>query len=197
MDIVCLDLEGVLVPEIWVEFAKVTGIDELRATTRDISDYDVLMQQRIEILRQHKLTVDRIQTVIASLTPLDGAVQFLEQLRARAQVVILSDTFYEFAQPLMLQLGSPTLLCHRLAIDKNSMITGYHLRQTDPKRKSVIALQSLNYTVRAAGDSYNDITMLEQADRGVLFHSPDSIAAEYPQFMRAMSYDQLLQKLFE
>lgn len=197
MDIVCLDLEGVLIPEIWIEFAKVTGIDELRATTRDIADYDVLMQQRIDILRQHQLTVDRIQTVIASLTPLAGAVQFLDQLRARAQVVILSDTFYEFAQPLMRQLGSPTLLCHRLIVDQDKMITGYRLRQVDPKRQSVIALQSLNYTVRAAGDSYNDVTMLEQAERGVLFNSPDSIAAQYPKFMRAMSYDQLLQKLFE
>lgn len=197
MDIVCLDLEGVLVPEIWVEFAKVTNIPELQATTRDIEDYDVLMQQRIRILDQHALTVDRIQAVIASLKPLPGAAAFLDVLRQQAQVVILSDTFYEFAQPLMAQLGFPTLLCHRLLIDKNNRITGYALRQQDPKRKAVQALQSLNYTVRAAGDSYNDITMLQQAQRGVLFNAPDSIYAQYPCFSRAANYDELLQALFE
>lgn len=197
MDIVCLDLEGVLVPEIWVEFAKVTNIPELQATTRDIEDYDVLMQQRIRILDQHALTVDRIQAVIASLKPLPGAAAFLDVLRQQAQVVILSDTFYEFAQPLMAQLGFPTLLCHRLLIDKNNRITGYALRQQDPKRKAVQALQSLNYTVRAAGDSYNDITMLQQAQRGVLFNAPDSIYAQYPYFSRAANYDELLQALFE
>ena len=191
MNIVCLDLEGVLIPEVWVEFAKATGVSELSATTRDIADYDVLMQQRIGILRQHQLTIDRIQSVIAELSPLPGANEFLNELREYAQVIILSDTFYEFAQPFMRQLGFPTLLCHRLTVDHHNMITGYQFRQEDPKRKAVLALQSLNYRIAAAGDSYNDITMLEQADIGVLFNAPSYIKEKYPHLKSVTDYDVL------
>jgi phosphoserine/homoserine phosphotransferase len=195
VDIVCLDLEGVLIPEVWVEFATATGISELSATTRDIADYDVLMRQRIEILQQHMLTIDRIQSVISGLSPLPGAIEFLNELREHAQVIILSDTFYEFAQPFMRQLGFPTLLCHRLIVDQRNMITGYRLRQEDPKRKAVLALQSLNYRIAAAGDSYNDITMLEQADVGVLFNAPSYIADEYPHMTSVVGYDVLKHEL--
>jgi phosphoserine / homoserine phosphotransferase len=191
MKIVCLDLEGVLVPEVWVEFAKVTGIDELMATTRDIADYDVLMQQRISILNQHHLSVDDIQAVIATLSPLPGAIDFLAWLREHFQVVILSDTFYEFAQPLMRQLSFPTLLCHRLTIDAQNRVSGYQLRQEDPKKHAILALQSLNYKVLAVGDSYNDITMLHQADMGILFNSPTYIADEYPHLPAVYGYGNL------
>lgn len=168
MEIACLDLEGVLVPEIWIEFAKVTGIEELKATTRDIPDYDVLMKQRLRILEQHGLGLKEIQDVIATLKPLEGAVEFVDWLRERFQVIILSDTFYEFSQPLMRQLGFPTLLCHRLNVDESGKVVGYTLRQKDPKRQSVLALKTLYYRVIAAGDSYNDTTMLGEADRSIL-----------------------------
>ncbi|MCE3251486.1 MAG: phosphoserine phosphatase [Cellvibrio sp.] len=191
MEIACLDLEGVLVPEIWIEFAKVTGIEELKATTRDIPDYDVLMKQRIRILEQHNLGLKEIQDVIATLKPLDGAVEFVDWLRERFQVIILSDTFYEFSQPLMRQLGFPTLLCHRLNIDERGMVVGYTLRQRDPKRQSVLALKTLYYRIIAAGDSYNDTTMLGEADQGILFHAPQNVIDQFPQFPAVHTYDDL------
>ena len=191
MEIAALDLEGVLVPEIWINVAERTGIDALRATTRDIPDYDELMRQRLRILDEHDLRLPAIQEVIAGLGPLDGALEFTTWLRERFQLVILSDTFYEFAAPLMRQLGWPTLLCHRLESDADGRVTGYRLRQQDPKRQAVLALQALNYRVIAAGDSYNDTTMLGQADAGILFSPPDNVVAEFPQFPVTRDYGQL------
>jgi phosphoserine / homoserine phosphotransferase len=191
VEIACLDLEGVLVPEIWIEFAKVTGIEELKATTRDIPDYDVLMKQRIRILEEHKLGLKQIQDVIATLKPLDGAVEFVDWLRERFQVIILSDTFYEFSQPLMRQLGFPTLFCHRLNVDERGMVVGYTLRQKDPKRQSVLALKTLYYRIIAAGDSYNDTTMLGEADQGILFHAPQNVIDQFPQFPAVHTYEDL------
>jgi len=191
VELACLDLEGVLVPEIWIEFAKVTGIEELKATTRDIPDYDVLMKQRLRILEQHNLGLKEIQDVIATLKPLDGAVEFVDWLRERFQVIILSDTFYEFSQPLMRQLGFPTLLCHRLNVDERGMVVGYTLRQRDPKRQSVLALKTLYYRVIAAGDSYNDTTMLGEADQGILFHAPQNVIDQFPQFPAVHTYEDL------
>ncbi len=191
MEIACLDLEGVLVPEIWIDFSDRTGIKELRATTRDIPDYDVLMQQRLRILREHGLGLPDIQAVIAGMEPMPGAREFVDWLRERFQVVILSDTYYEFAQPLMRQLGFPTLLCHRLESDDKGMIVNYHLRQKDPKRQSVKAFHSLNYRCIAAGDSYNDTTMLAEAEAGILFRAPDNVIREFPQFPAVHEYDDL------
>ena len=191
MEIACLDLEGVLVPEIWIEFAKVTGIESLKATTRDIPDYDVLMKQRIRILEENNLGLKEIQDVIATLKPLDGAVEFVDWLRERFQVIILSDTFYEFSQPLMRQLGFPTLLCHRLNIDDRNRVVGYTLRQRDPKRQSVLALKTLYYRIIAAGDSYNDTTMLAEADQGILFHAPQNVIDQFPQFPAVHTYEDL------
>lgn len=191
MEIACLDLEGVLVPEIWIKFAEKTGIEELKATTRDIPDYDVLMRQRLRILDEHKLGLNEIQEVIATLEPLDGAVEFVDWLRERFQVIILSDTFYEFSQPLMRQLGFPTLFCHRLQSDANGRVTDYTLRQRDPKRQSVLALKTLYYRIIAAGDSYNDTTMLGEADAGILFHAPQNVIDEFPQFPAAHTYEEL------
>jgi phosphoserine/homoserine phosphotransferase len=191
MEIACLDLEGVLVPEIWIEFAKVTGIEALKATTRDIPDYDVLMKQRIRILEEHKLGLKEIQDVIATLKPLEGAVEFVNWLRERFQVIIVSDTFYEFSQPLMRQLGFPTLWCHRLIVDERGMVVDYTLRQRDPKRQSVLALKTLYYRVIAAGDSYNDTTMLSEANQGILFHAPANVIEQFPQFPAVHSYEAL------
>jgi phosphoserine/homoserine phosphotransferase len=191
LELVCLDLEGVLVPEIWIEFAERTGIDELRATTRDIPDYDVLMKQRLALLDQHGLKINDIQTVIAEMAPLDGAVEFVDWLQQQFQLIILSDTFYEFSQPLMRQLSWPTLFCHRLEVDGSGRVTDYTLRQKDPKRASVKAFHSLNYRVIAAGDSYNDTTMLSEAEVGILFHAPDNVIAEFPQFQAVHTYDEL------
>ena len=191
MEIACLDLEGVLIPEIWIAFAEETGIDELRATTRDIPDYDVLMRQRLSILDQHDLGLNEIQKVIARLTPLDGAVEFVDWLRERFQVIILSDTFYEFSQPLMRQLGFPTLLCHKLEVDDNGKVTDYRLRQVNPKRQAVLALKTLYYRIIAAGDSYNDTTMLAEADAGILFSAPDNVIAEFPEFPAVHTYEDL------
>ncbi len=182
MEIACLDLEGVLIPEIWINFAERTGIDELRATTRDIPDYDVLMTQRLRILKEHKLGLPDIQEVIDGMGPLEGAREFIDWLRERFQVVILSDTFYEFAAPLMRQLGHPTLLCHKLSVDDQGFVTDYHIRQKDPKRQAVLAFKGLNYRVIAAGDSYNDTTMLGEADKGILFRPPQNVIDEFPQF---------------
>lgn len=191
MEIACLDLEGVLVPEIWIAFAEKTGIESLRATTRDIPDYDVLMQQRLRILDEHGLKLADIQAVIATLKPLDGAIEFVNWLRERFQVVILSDTFYEFSQPLMRQLGFPTLLCHRLITDESDRVVSYQLRQKDPKRQSVLAFKTLYYRVIAAGDSYNDTTMLGEADRGILFHAPENVIREFPQFPAVHTFEDL------
>lgn len=191
MELACLDLEGVLVPEIWIAFAERTGIDELRATTRDIPDYDVLMQQRLGLLQQHNLKMDDIQAVIAELEPLPGAIDFVDWLRERFQVIILSDTFYEFSQPLMRQLKWPTLLCHRLITDESGRVVDYKLRQKDPKRASVKAFHSLNYRVLAAGDSYNDTTMLSEADVGFLIHAPQNVIAEFPQFQALNTLEEL------
>lgn len=191
MELACLDLEGVLVPEIWIEFAQRTGIEALRATTRDIPDYDVLMKQRLAILDQHNLKIEDIQDVIAGLSPLPGAIEFVNWLRERFQVIILSDTFYEFSEPLMRQLGWPTLFCHRLVSDDSGRVVDYKLRQKDPKRASVKALHSLNYRVIAAGDSYNDTTMLSEADVGILFHAPQNVIEEFPQFTAVHEFDEL------
>ena len=191
MEIVCLDLEGVLVPEIWIAFAKHTGIDSLKATTRDIPDYDELMQQRLRILAEHKLGIREIQDVIAQLKPLEGAADFIEWLRARFQVIILSDTFYEFSQPLMQQLGWPTLFCHRLEIGAKGEVSGYQLRQRDHKRQSVLALKTLYYRVFAAGDSYNDTSMLKEADKGILFKAPANVISEFSQFAAVDTYADL------
>lgn len=191
MDVVCLDLEGVLIPEIWIEFAAHTGIDELKATTRDIPDYDELMTMRLSILDKHNLGLNEIQKVIAGMKPLEGAVDFVNWLRSEFQLVILSDTFYEFADPFMVQLGRPTLFCHRLEVTESGKVTGYKLRQKDPKRASVKALKSLNYRVFAAGDSYNDTTMLSEADAGFLFKAPDNVITEFPQYPSITHYDDL------
>ena len=190
MEIACLDLEGVLVPEIWIGVAEHTGIDALRATTRDVLDYDVLMRQRLDLLEKHGLGLDEIQQVIAGMAPLDGAGDFLRWLKERFQVIILSDTFYEFSHPLMRQLDFPVLFCHRLEIE-DGRIAGYRLRQMDPKRQSVKALHALNFRVIAAGDSYNDTTMLEEADAGILFRAPASVVEEFPQYPAVNSFQEL------
>ena len=195
--IVTLDLEGVLVPEIWIAFAERTGIDALRRTTRDEPDYDVLMRGRLEILREHKLTMADITAVIDGLAPLPGAKAFLDELRVRTQVIILSDTFEQFAQPLMRQLNWPTIMCHRLIVDSTGTITDYQLRQPDQKRWAVEAFRSLNYRVVAAGDSYNDTAMLGAAHAGFLFHSPDNVRAEFPQFRAIDDFDTLLESITE
>ena len=190
--IVTLDLEGVLVPEIWIAFAEKTGIEQLKLTTRDIPDYDELMTGRLAILNEHGLKLADIQEVIGTLAPLEGAKAFLDELRSITQVVILSDTFLEFAKPLMEQLAWPTIFCHDLKIDAEGRVANYRLRQPDQKRKAVAAFRSLNYRVIAAGDSYNDTTMLGEADTGFLFRSPDNVKAEFPQFQSAEEYDELM-----
>lgn len=195
MHILCLDLEGVLVPEIWIGVAERTGIDALRLTTRDIPDYDELMQHRLGLLAEHNLGMDDIQAVIAGLTPLPGATDFLDWARQRLQVAILSDTFYEFAAPLMEQLGHPLLLCHRLDVDASGRIIGYQLRQRDPKRMAVRAFHDLQYRVVAAGDSFNDTSMLDEADAGFFFSAPAAIAERFPQFPATHSYGELQQQI--
>lgn len=191
MDLVCLDLEGVLIPEIWIAFAEKTGIESLKATTRDIPDYDELMVQRLGILKENNLKLNDIQAVIATLEPLPGAKAFLDSLRQSYQLVILSDTFYEFAQPFMKQLAWPTLFCHKLIVDAQDNVTDYKLRQPDPKRASVKAFRDLRYRIFAAGDSYNDTTMLSEADSGFLFRAPDNVIEEFPQFPVTNEYDEL------
>ncbi len=194
MELACLDLEGVLIPEIWIGFAEKTGIDELKATTRDIPDYNVLMRQRLDILNQHKLGLPDIHEVIATMSPLEGATEFVSWLKSHFQLIILSDTFYEFSHPLMRQLDFPTLFCHRLITDEQGYIVDYKLRQEDPKRQCVKAFHGLNFRVIAAGDSYNDTTMLAEADAGILFRAPDNVIAEFPQFPSVTSYDELKQQ---
>lgn len=191
MLIACLDLEGVLVPEIWINVAAHTGIDALRATTRDVPDYDQLMRQRLRILREHGLRLADIQTVIAGMGPLPGAHDFLGRLRSRSQVLILSDTYYEFASPLMKQLDWPTLFCHHLVIDAQGMICDYQLRQPEGKKRSVLAMHDLNYRVIAVGDSYNDTAMLSAADAGILFRPPQNVINEFPQFPVTLTYEEL------
>lgn len=192
--LVTLDLEGVLVPEIWIAVAEHTGVDGLRRTTRDEPDYDVLMRGRLDLLHRHDLTMSAVQDVIAGLTPLDGARRFLDALRLLTQVVILSDTFEQFAAPLMAQLGWPTIFCHRLVVD-DDRIVDYQLRQPDQKRAAVSAFRALNYRVIAAGDSYNDVTMLAAADAGILFHAPPNVRAEFPEYPALDDYDDLLGRI--
>ncbi len=191
MQIVCLDLEGVLVPEIWIAFAQRTGIPEFKRTTRDEPDYDKLMRFRLALLRQHGLKLADIQAVIAGMAPMEGARAFLDDLRTRYQVIILSDTFYEFADPLTAQLGRPTLFCHRLVTDADGFVAEYRLRQPNQKFHAVSALKSLNYPVIAAGDSYNDTGMLGAADAGFFIHPPPGIVAQFPQFPVSHSYAEL------
>jgi phosphoserine/homoserine phosphotransferase len=192
--VVTLDMEGVLTPEIWIAVAERTGLPELRRTTRDEPDYDKLMRWRLGLLDRHGITLSKIQEVIGTLAPLPGAVEFLATLRARAQIIILSDTFEQFAAPLIRQMGWPTLFCHRLLV-QNDRITGYELRMPDQKRAAVRALQSLNYQVLAAGDSFNDTTMLAQADHGFLLHAPESIVRQFPQFPAFNDYATLSREL--
>jgi phosphoserine/homoserine phosphotransferase len=199
MHIVCSDLEGIFVPEIWINVAEKTGIDELRLTTRDISDYDVLMKKRLDILEKNGLKIGDLQAVIATMDPLEGAMEFLNWLRSRTQIIIVSDTFVQFAGPLMEKLGWPTLFCHTLSIASDGSVTGYQLRQKDSKREAVISLRRLNYNTIAIGDSYNDITMLKEADTGILFCPPENVKNEFPEFPLSYSYNDLkhiLQKLF-
>jgi phosphoserine/homoserine phosphotransferase len=195
MQIVCLDLEGVLVPEIWIEFSKRTGISELSRTTRDEPDYDKLMTARLSILRQHGLGIAAIQDVIAAMGPMAGARDFLDALRGTYEVIILSDTFYEFARPLMRQLGLPTLFCHSLEVDAGGMLADYHLRMPDQKREAVKRLKELNFKVVAAGDSYNDTAMLGEAHRGILFCPPENVVREFPQFPVTLSYGELRREI--
>lgn len=197
MQLVCLDLEGVLVPEIWIEFSNRTGIPELRRTTRDEPDYDKLMKFRLGILAQHKLGLPDIQKVIGEMGPMSGAKAFLDDLRQTFQVIILSDTFYEFAMPLMQQLGMPTLFCHKLEADASGMLVNYHLRMPNQKKEAVQRFKELNFKVIAAGDSYNDTAMLGEAHAGILFHPPENVIREFPQFPVTMNYAELKNEILK
>ncbi len=188
MHSVCSDMEGVYTPEIWIGVAEKTGVPDLRLTTRDISDYDVLMKKRLSLLAEHRITIDDIQAVIAAMDPLPGALDFLNWLRSRMPVIIVSDTYTQFAGPLMEKLGWPTLFCHTLTIGSDGAVLDYNLRQPDAKRKTVHALKALNYDIIAIGDSYNDISMLQDADIGILFKPPETVTAEYPDFPVARDY---------
>lgn len=191
MNIVCLDLEGVLIPEIWINFAEKVGVEELKATTRDIPDYDELMRFRLDLCKKHDFRIQDIQSVIDTLSPLEGAKEFSDQLRADYQLIILSDTFQEFAEPMMRQLSWPTIFCHELVIDDQGRIDDYKLRKADHKRETVKRLHELNFNVVAAGDSYNDTTMLGEAEQGILFCPPQNVIDEFPQFPVAKTYAQL------
>lgn len=191
MYVICADLEGIFVPEVWINVAEKTGIEELRLTTRDISDYDVLMKKRLSILAENGLKLKDITDAIATMEPLDGALEFLDWLRSQLQLIIVSDTYVEFAKPLMEKLKWPTLFCHSLSVDNKGMITGYNLRQKDSKKMTVLSLQSLNFKVIAVGDSYNDITMLEKADEKILFRPPDNVRDEFPHFFVSYGYEEL------
>ncbi len=191
MYIVCSDLEGVFTPEVWIKLAVNTGIKELRKTTRDIPDYDVLMRKRLIILKENGVRLKDITDVAATMSPLEGAIEFLEWLKPRTQIIIVSDTYAEFAEPLMKQLGWPTLLCNTLTTGSDGIITDYNLRQQDGKPKVVKALKGLNYKVIGIGDSYNDITMLKQADKGLLYKPPENVINEYPEFPVSTNYDEL------
>jgi len=189
--VICLDLEGVLTPEVWINVAEKTGIEKLRLTTRDVSDYDELMRMRLKILDENNLKIGDIQSVIRTLDPLEGAREFLDSLRVRCQVIILSDTYYEFAGPMMEKLGQPVLFCNSLVIEPDGRIADYRLRQKDGKFKSVQAMHSLQFKVIAVGDSYNDTTMLSEADAGILFRPPDKVIKEFPQFPVTRTYSEL------
>ncbi len=193
--VVCLDLEGVLVPEIWINVALKTGIEDLKITTREMPDYDKLMQQRLGILDQHRITIEDMQSVIAKMGPLEGATAFMAWLRERCQVIILSDTFYQFALPLMRQLGFPTIFCNQLEVDRNGRIVNYHMRMPNQKKHSVAALKALNFFTMAAGDAYNDTAMLGEADAGFFFRPPEHLPKEFPQFPVTQNYAEL-QSLF-
>ena len=191
MYVTCLDLEGVLVPEIWIAFAEETGIEELKLTTRDIPDYEVLMNKRIGILKEHNLTLKDIQNTIAKIKPLDGAKEFLDKLRQLCQVIILSDTFTQFALPLMQQLDMPTIFCNELIVDENNMITGFKMRQDNGKYHAIKALQLIGYKTIASGDSFNDLGMIKQAEKGFLFRSPEHIQKDNPDVKAFTEYDEL------
>jgi phosphoserine/homoserine phosphotransferase len=191
VQLVCLDLEGVLVPEIWIEFSKRTGIPELSRTTRDEPDYDKLMKYRLDLLKTHKLGLPDIQKVISDMGPMAGAKDFLDALRRDYQVIILSDTFYEFAMPLMAQLGMPTLFCHKLEANGEGFLVNYHLRMPNQKKEAVTRFKEINFKVIAAGDSYNDTAMLGQAEAGILVHPPENVIREFPQFPVTMNYTEL------
>jgi len=195
MYIVCSDLEGIFTPEIWINFAEITGIEELRLTTRDISDYNVLMKRRLAILKENNLTLDDIQAVIRKMEPVEGALDFLNWLRSLVEVIIVSDTFVEFAGPLMEKLDRPTLFCNTLSVNGEGAITGYNLRQQDGKKKVALALKSLDYQVIAIGDSYNDITMLQAADHAILYRPPGNVVKEYVEFPVAYTYEELEKRL--
>ncbi|MFP3975140.1 MAG: bifunctional phosphoserine phosphatase/homoserine phosphotransferase ThrH [Dehalococcoidia bacterium] len=191
MKIACLDLEGILIPEIWIAFAEYTSIDSLRLTTRDVPDYDELMQRRLGILKENNLVLRDIQNVISRMQPLEGAGQFLDWLRERFQVVLITDSFYEFVMPFMRQMGYPIVLCHNLQVDDDGFVTGYVLRKRDWKRQVVKAFHDLNYRVISCGDSYNDVTMLKESDAGILFRPPGNVAAEFPQYIITQDYHEL------
>ena len=191
MYIVCSDLEGVFTPEIWINVAEKTGISELRLTTRDISDYDVLMKKRIKILKENGIKLHHIKDVIAGMEPLEGAIDFLNWLKQTLQVILVSDTFVQFAVPMMKKLDWPTLFCNSLSVAPDDTIVGYNMRQTNGKRKTAIALKSLNYQIIAVGDSYNDIEMLKEGNSGILFNPPDNVVQEFPQFPCTYKYDYL------
>lgn len=193
--IACLDLEGVLLPEIWIKFAEKTGIEELKLTTRDIPNYDELMNKRLNILRENNFKLSDIKDVISTLDPLEGAIEFHQWLRSNFEVIILSDTFYQFVGPLMKKLDYPTLFCHQLVIDSNDSISGYKLRQANGKQEAVKALQKLNFKIVAAGDSYNDIGMLKQADMGILYDPPENVVNDYPQFPVSKNYSEFKKML--
>lgn len=191
MYIVCSDLEGVFVPEIWINVAEKTGIKELRLTTRDISDYNVLMKKRLSILKENNLKIKDITDVIATMTPLEGALEFIDWVRSQVPLIVVSDTFVQFAGPLMKQLGWPVLFCNELVIEKDGTVSDYRLRQQDGKKKAAQALKTMNYKIIAMGDSYNDITMLKEADHGILFRPPENVIAEFPEFPVVNKYDEL------
>jgi phosphoserine / homoserine phosphotransferase len=197
MNIVCFDMEGVFTPEIWINVARKTGIDALKITTRDEPDYDKLMHSRIGILRENGITLKYIQEVIASLDLLDSAREFFDWVRERSQVIVVTDSFVEFAMPFIEKLGRPLVLCHNLTVDDKGMITGYNLRQPDPKRKVVEAFQQLKYKVIGIGDSYNDMGMIQQADQGIFFRPPDKVMLDYPQFPVTRNYDELKELIEE
>jgi len=197
MNVVCCDLEGVWVPEVWINVAKKTGIDALKLTTRDIRDYDELMTYRLKILDEHKLTLKDIQEVISSIKPLDGALEMIKWLQSETRLIVVSDTFIEFADPLMKQLDYPTLFCHSLEVDEKDRIIGYKLRQKDPKRQVVKALKTLNYEVIAFGDSYNDVTMLLEADKSFLYCPPQNVIDDYPQLPVATDYSRMKKLLVD
>ena len=191
MHIVCSDLEGIFIPEIWINVAEKTGIEALRLTTRDIPDYDVLMKKRLAILDENKIKLKDITDVIGRMAPLEGAMAFIDWLRQRTQLIVVSDTYMEFARPMMAKLGWPTLFCHNLSVNPEGFIVDYNLRQKDSKRMAVASLKSLNYRVISMGDSYNDITMLQEADTGILFNPPDNVKNEFTEFPVCNSYDEL------